>query len=373
MQKLMLLGVSLLLSALAMEAMVLVLVGEQPKIPRHVVGGAFGLRINDPNVSYRHKTADVTIYFHINGQGMRANRDYPYAKAEGLKRIVSLGDSFTMGHEVSVEDTFSNVLEQELTKQGYRVEVLNAGVSGYGTSEECLYLERELMKYSPDIIVVSFFGNDLVDNIRTNLFALTNDHLVEENSEYVPLGKFGDFLNRNALLNILSERSNAFSFIKERMTKILKRRVIEDNLKNLKGAKDQGEVKEEGSLYERRLAGAIYDRIYADARAAGIPLIIQSIPFHGEDPEELIEAFPLDQFNVRREGVYFLSGKEVLDPFVGKNQLYWERSDGHWTPFSHLESGRALAEMVVRENLLGMAPNPMVSRSVSSRATATGN
>jgi hypothetical protein len=303
-------------------------------------------------VTYRHKTADVSVIFHINGQGMRAEKDYSYRKPPGVKRIVMLGDSFTMGHEVNFEDTFSKVLEEILRGKGLNVEVLNTGVSGFGTAEECLYLERELFKYSPDLIVVSFFGNDLVDNVRSNLFKLKGTSLVQIGQEYVPLGRFGDFLNRNTILNFLSERSNAFAFGKERITELLKRRAISENVRNLNVAmgKDSGD-QEEGP-YQRKLTAAIFDRIYSDTRNAGIPLMIQSIPYHGEDPEALIEVFPLEEFNVNREWLYFVAGKEFLEPLLGKAQLYWERSDGHWTPLSHRLSARALAERVLRENLL---------------------
>ena len=186
--RLALLGCSVLVSCFLLELGVVLVRGEQAKFPRHVVGAPFGLRINEPNATYRHKSADVTVQFRINGQGMRANRDYPREKPPGIKRIVSMGDSFTVGYEVDVSETFSSVLESELRSRGVMVEVLNAGVSGYGTAEECLYLERDLFRYDPDLVLVSFYGNDLVDNVRSGLFRLEGDRLVESASSYVPAG-----------------------------------------------------------------------------------------------------------------------------------------------------------------------------------------
>src|SRR5204863_7063418 len=101
-KKLLLLGVSLIIAWLLAEALVLMTVGEQPKFPRHVVEAPWGLRYNEPNASYRHKSADMTAWFKINGQGMRADRDYPYAKPAGVKEIISLGDSLPTGYAVSV-------------------------------------------------------------------------------------------------------------------------------------------------------------------------------------------------------------------------------------------------------------------------------
>ena len=207
------------------EVSVLLLYGSQVRFPRHVVAAEFGVRINEPNAIYRHRSKDINVGFRINGQGMRAERDYGYEKPEGVIRIVSLGDSFTVGYEVEVEETFSLVLEKELRKLGYNIEVLNTGVSGYSNAEACVYLERELLKYDPDIVILSFFSNDLVDNVRSNLFRLVNDQLVEADASYVPGGAVGNFLNRNFFLSFLSEHSHAFARAKERATAMFKRRI----------------------------------------------------------------------------------------------------------------------------------------------------
>jgi hypothetical protein len=127
------LSLGLAVAAILLEVGVLLTVGEQPKFPRHVVGAHFGLRVNEPNAHYRHKS----VWFQINAQGMRADRDFAREKPPGLLRIVSLGDSFTVGYEVAAEESFSSVLEAELRKAGLQVEVMNAGVSGYSNAEEC--------------------------------------------------------------------------------------------------------------------------------------------------------------------------------------------------------------------------------------------
>src|SRR5262245_43955387 len=115
-QRLALLAASGVVACLFGEIVVLVAVGEQPKFPRHVVEAPWGLRYNDPHSSYRHKSADGTWWFRINGEGMRDDREFAHAKPAGTRRIVSLGDSFTIGYEVEREQTFSAVLERELSR-----------------------------------------------------------------------------------------------------------------------------------------------------------------------------------------------------------------------------------------------------------------
>jgi hypothetical protein len=102
----------------------------------------------------------------INHHGLRdIERDY--AKAPGVFRVLVLGDSFVEAMHVPLEATFPHVLEQQLNTDagGRRIEVLSAGVSGYGTASELLYFEREGQRYHPDLVVLAFYpGNDVKNN-----------------------------------------------------------------------------------------------------------------------------------------------------------------------------------------------------------------
>lgn len=345
-------------ATLLSEFVVLVVIGEQPKFPRHVVGAAWGLRINEPGAHYRHKSRDVEIRFDINGQGMRADRDYAYAKPAGCRRVVCLGDSFTIGYEVSFSDCFASVLERELNARGSRTEVLDAGVSGFSNAEECLYLERELYKYEPDLVLLSFFENDLADNVRTGLFALQNGLLEERNAAYVPAGGLGDFLNRSAFFNFLSERSNAFAYVKEQATLKLKREMVADNVKDRPAADPRGGAPSaapalDEPAYERRLAARILDRLYRWTRERGIGLVIQSIPFPtAAGSPTLVDRFPREEFDVGRPGLAFFAAKDVLEPHAKEQLLYWQHSHFHWTPASHALAGKALAALILDKKLL---------------------
>lgn len=361
-----------LLSAALLEIGVLVALGPQVRFPRRVVGAPFGLRINEPNARYWHHSPDVEVEFRINGQGMRADRDFAYAKPPGVRRVVSLGDSFTAGYEVAGEETFSSVLERELAARGIAAEVMNAGVSGYSTAEAALYLERELYRYVPDLVLVSFYGNDLVDNTRTGLFRMEGDRLVQSGESYVPGGRIGNLLNTNPIASFLSERSNAFSLAKEVLTTRLKQRVVEENLGHVAGAEGAVSGDDAFAIAQRRLAVALFERIYAGTRERGIPLVIQSIPTpvypNGPpDPEgkdlrpgqvQLIDLFPRAEFDVDRPGLLFVPMKPVLDPLTGEQLLYFLRSHGHWTPLAHRVDGETLAARIADAKLLEAAPTP---------------
>ncbi|MBN2370276.1 MAG: SGNH/GDSL hydrolase family protein [Vicinamibacteria bacterium] len=102
-----------------------------------------------------------TIDFSTNGFGMRW-RDVALRKANGVKRIAVLGDSFVYGCWAgSPARTFVGVLDREL---GEPYEALNFGVSGYGFDDMELMLLEETLRFAPDyVLVASYNGNDFRD------------------------------------------------------------------------------------------------------------------------------------------------------------------------------------------------------------------
>jgi hypothetical protein len=350
-----LLTLSLVVSGALLEFGVRILLGPQVKFPRRVVGAPWGLRINEPGAVYSHHSPDVHVRFRINGQGMRADRDFRYEKPPGIHRILSLGDSFTVGYEVESSETFSSVLEQTLERKGRPVEVLNTGVSGFSTAEAYLYLERELWKYQPDLVLLSFYVNDIVDNVRTGLFALRDDGLIPLENSYVPGGGLGDYLNTNMLFSLLSEHSDGFSLFKEKLTYVLKRRMVERSLARVTHAAetngDAASTLDAQGIYEESLAAALLDAVASSCRERGVPLVIHSIPYEAPGTHALVDALPA-RFNADQPGVVVLRAAEVLAPNVGRELLYWKRSHYHWTPLSHRIVGEALADLIESLQLL---------------------
>src|SRR5439155_1571974 len=69
-------------------------------------------------------------------------------------RILGIGDSFTFGYGIKDEDTFLHGLQLRLNARppGKRhYETLNAGVGGYNTRDEILYLEHRWLALDPDL------------------------------------------------------------------------------------------------------------------------------------------------------------------------------------------------------------------------------
>jgi len=98
-----------------------------------------------------------------NSLGMRD--DEPRAdRPASLVRVAVLGDSFTFGYKVPVEQAYPSVLERLLEASpkanARHYEVLNFGVLGYGTWDEALVLEHKALPLDPDAIVIGYVLND---------------------------------------------------------------------------------------------------------------------------------------------------------------------------------------------------------------------
>lgn len=108
-------------------------------------------------------------YVRINSDGLR-DVEHALAKPAGTFRIALLGDSYCEALQVSQEEAFWQVMAGKLDECHAfpgKVEVINFGVSGYGTTQELLTLREKVWKYAPDLVVLAVTtNNDVTDNSR---------------------------------------------------------------------------------------------------------------------------------------------------------------------------------------------------------------
>lgn len=118
------------------------------------------MQVLAPGSVGRFSTPEFNTTVRISSQGLR-EEELP-AKAPGERRVLSIGDSFTLAVQVDHDRTFQAGLEERL---GPTVRVLNAGVDGYGTGQAARYAARLAAVVQPDALLLTFFlGNDWSDN-----------------------------------------------------------------------------------------------------------------------------------------------------------------------------------------------------------------
>jgi lysophospholipase L1-like esterase len=99
----------------------------------------------------------------INSHGLR-DQERPYEKSPDAFRILALGDSYVEGFAVAYDKTVGQVLEHSLGARACPVEVLNGGTTGYSTDQEYLFYHSEGERYSPDVVLLFFYYNDVLPN-----------------------------------------------------------------------------------------------------------------------------------------------------------------------------------------------------------------
>ena len=135
--------------------------------PVHELFGWFFFPNNE--FIFTSRRDEFRVRVKINSKGLR-DREYPYEKGEGVFRILVLGDSFSAALQVPLEEIWHEIVERRLNgpaRTDTKVEIINAGVPGWGTGQQLLYYRYEGYKYNPDLILLQFYLNDISDNDAT--------------------------------------------------------------------------------------------------------------------------------------------------------------------------------------------------------------
>ncbi len=160
--KLGLLALSTVLALLAGEVLVRVLVPQQPILIRPDIWQPHdGLGwVHGPFLDTTVNTGEQDVRLITDGHGHRIG---PGPEPEASIRILALGDSYQAALQVDHEETFIALAERRLTHDlGEPVEIVNAGVGGWGPSHYLLKARAELERRRYDQVVVFFYlGNDV--------------------------------------------------------------------------------------------------------------------------------------------------------------------------------------------------------------------
>ena len=143
-----------------------------------------------------------------NSDGFRDREHGPKTRP----RILVLGDSFVWGFDVEQPERFTELVQQGLP--GW--ELINAGVSGYGTDQEYLLLQEIFTKYQPDVVFVMFCAdNDRLENSVNEAYGFSKPYFVRERGELalkgtpVPVAETFWFNDHPALFSIRLTRTIA--------------------------------------------------------------------------------------------------------------------------------------------------------------------
>jgi len=300
-------------------------------------------------------SGEFKTYVKNNAQGMRMSRNITQQKSK--YRIAVLGDSMIWGFGVEESDRVSENLERQLKN----AEVLNFGVSGYGTDQEYLQLNKTVLKFQPDMVIIAFYANDLEDagnSIRYDypkpLFKLKNNTLELTN---VPVPKRENWEDRtypiSTKINLyLSHKSHAFVFFKPLFREI--NSILSPRKRVLPEPDTVAIIKKNYSEdYQRyeKLNDKLYCEISNVLRQRNTTFVVFNIPAKGHIFPKLLRN-GLDKYHINEDdidinktskmlynlsqncGFYFIDFYPYFRNYKEKEKLYF-KIDAHWSKEGH--------------------------------------
>ena len=300
-------------------------------MPQQFLPHPSGMYINDANLGYALNPGFKGVFIRsefrapvsVGNTGLREPE--PRQRKTNTFRILCLGDSFTFGQGVGNREAWPYLLEKELKKKFRKrdIQVVNAGVPGYGTDEELEVLRLRGPEYRPDLVVTQFFaGNDFDDNrmLAREAYEVRNGMLH---------GKSSDrpwWIQAN---HRLKSFSHLYTIVSERMGYVAMRM-------GLYGKIDRS-LSEYFTEDDARVTTNLLVQIGETAKELGAKPFFVFVPDKAKVFSDIYEpsrAASVVQDAAMQAKVPWIDLTETLMRRADRLDLYYSE-DSHWTPLGH--------------------------------------
>lgn len=270
-----------------------------------------------PSKVIDEQNADYSVQYRSNPQGFRSPHNFDRLRGR-TRRLVFVGDSYTFGSGVALEDTFASLLGNAWR----RTRSFNLGIGAFGVDQMWLTLRHYGLALEPDLVVLSFIRNDL----DRSLTAYRKDHIWREK----PLFRIGKGRLQRvepkdrppAIWRFLQQKSRLFGLARKVESSLGRRFAVG---------------------YRWRLNRAIFEQIRDDCRTVAVPLLVVHLPVNRR------HEVPMFAPEFEAMGIEFLD----LTPLLPENaeDLYFP-SDHHFNDRGHRFAAEAIREAIVQRDLL---------------------
>ena len=255
----------------------------------------------------------------------RGYRDFERAipKPEGVRRAVCLGDSFTWGTSVLVDDAWPQRVERMLSRErGERWEAVNLAEPGLNAVQEASRLDAEGFAYGPDVVVVGYVLNDSED--ETAAEARRAADWIEEHRE-----PSRSLLDGSALVRLV--RTRVWAKLENRRRVAGFRSMYADDYAGWAAARRA--IKAMGGMCRER----------------GVPLVVAIFPLYGNP---LDDRYPFADVHAQVAQVAGEAGAKVVDLLPLYRGLDWRllvvrgADDEHPNEIAHRIAAQAITRAV---------------------------
>ena len=123
----------------------------------------------EPETEWRHVTRNFDVQVRTNSLGLRGP-EVVVPKPADRYRVLVLGDSFTFGWGVELEEVWHARMARELAAaDGRTIEIVDAGVPGWCPLQQFVFLEQRGLELQPDLVLWQLCSNDPLDMERPEL------------------------------------------------------------------------------------------------------------------------------------------------------------------------------------------------------------
>lgn len=274
--------------------------------------GPLGAHTNKASGAAVQAFPDRVVTYEFNSKHQRSRAE-PDPKA--LKVLV-LGDSFTFGIGLNIEETYVQKLQRELDSSLGKgaVQLLNAGVGGGGTADQLAYLEAfgGALDLSAVVVFVSFA--DFHRAVQRAIYAMGPQPeelvVVDRSSERSRLKRL---LEGNRLYEFLLEHSHLVQLVRNAVV-----------LTGIGAINEPGRATTREALEsEKRLARSLFRRMAAWCATRRVQLTVLTTGWPAVD-------YPWLDKVMREENVYFVDlGDKVARVVAQDMAQYMIAGDGH--------------------------------------------
>ena len=232
------------------------------------------------------------------------------------------------------------MLEQYFDKIGNPVNVLNASVPAWGSTQKLLFLQREGRKFNPSLILWEFCETDFDHNLQFDLHEVIDNKLV-----YIPpkpstrdiLRSYTRFI---PLYSWLVQRSHMVSLI--RRTILLG---INKYASTKKNNSSEIMVEKNNNEEKRILMEKLTQEILVTSENMNVPILPVFIPSGGKDIEKhgynLVVDSLFKLFNSKN--IFFIDFT-----YLGFDHSIRFKSDGHWRAKTHKLAADSLYNHIIK-------------------------
>jgi lysophospholipase L1-like esterase len=320
-----------------------------------------------------------SVLTEINGDGYRG----PGLREGSPCRVAVYGDSYVLAVFTDLEETFAAGLERRLAEKVAGVEVVNAGVIGYGPDQTSLKMEDELPRLKPDVVVLALCPNDFGDLLRNKLFRLDDAGALQRNEPHISGALKREFRGASSdpfLAKAISKFRRRFDAHPapgverdlERSRAEYRSYVIDGNNDVADAFQDHDdsdlrvEPEADGSRHKRKMMAQVLRRIRDTASRQGVPVVVLLIPaaldvcetFDGRrvDPAKY-PAYRRSAITDAMAEAAAAAGLPCVDLFPvfregDANRLYLHETDDHWNAAGQDLAAERMAAYLLSKGLV---------------------